>query len=179
MSPKLSECTDGDAHGWICGRATHIRDQLGPDNPIIVSSGGIGGDFSHGCTFIAAATGCPALDAIAVHRYASVPGNWAASADGWVGQAGGKLVYLEEWGINAANNDRGTAFPSETADMNSVGLPSLYWQIILPDVEGCEYDPAEDTGDHFGIPYDSGVDIAGPMHEAAQSVALQDWAGII
>lgn len=179
MSPKLSKCTSGDTHGWICGRATHIRSELGADNPIIVTSGGIGGDFSHGCTFIEAATSCTALDAIAVHRYASVPGNWAASVDGWVEQAGGKLVYLEEWGINAASYDQSEAFPSETADMNSVGLPSLYWQIILPDVKGCEYDPAEDSGDQFGIAYDSGVDLSGSMKQASNSEALQNWAGII
>ncbi|KAG8162131.1 hypothetical protein KVR01_007896 [Diaporthe batatas] len=32
-----------------------MRDQLGRDNPIIITSGGIGGDFSHGCTFVEAA----------------------------------------------------------------------------------------------------------------------------
>lgn len=179
MSPKLSECTGGDAHGWICGRATHMRDQLGEGSPIIITSGGIGGDFSHGCTFVEAAVNCPALDAIAIHRYASVPGYWAASADGWVAQAGGKLVYLEEWGIDASKYDRSAAFPSEAADMNSVGLPSLYWQIIPPAVEGCEYDPAKDSGDPFGIVYGSGVDLEGPLHEAAQSPALQNWAGIV
>lgn len=179
MSPKLSECTGGDKHGWICGRAKHMREQLGKNNPIIITSGGIGGDFSHGCTFIEAATSCAALDAIAVHRYASVPGNWAASARDWIAKAGGKLVYLEEWGINAAKYDRSKAFPSETADMNSVAFPALYWQIILPDVKGCEYDPAKDSGDQFGIVYNSGVDLSGPMHKAAQSTALQDWSGIV
>lgn len=179
MSPKPAECTGGDVHDWICGRATHLRTELGIDNPIIVTSGGIGGDFSHGCTFITAATSCAALDAIAVHRYASVPGNWAAIAATWVAEAGGKLVYLEEWGINAAKYDQATAFSSETAEMNSVGLPSMYWQIILPDVAGCEYDPALDSGDQFGIVYDSGVDLSGPMHHASQSVAIQDWSGIV
>lgn len=156
-----------------------MRNELGADNPIIVSSSGIGGDYSHGCTFITAATSCAALDAIAVHRYASVPGNWAASAESWVEEAGGKLVYLEEWGINAAKYDQSTAFPSEAADMNSVGLPSLYWEIILPDVAGCEYESAEDAGDPFGIAYDSGVDLSGPMHQASESVALQNWTGIV
>lgn len=179
MTPKLDVCTGGDAKGWICGRATHLRNELGADNPIFVTSGGIGGDFSHGCTFIEAATSCGALDAIAVHRYASVPGNWAASAQGWVGEAGGKLVYLEEWGVDKASYDQSAAFPSETAEMNSVGLPSMYWQVILPDVAGCAYDPAQDSGDHFGIALDSGVDVSGPMHQAAQSKALQDWTGVI
>lgn len=148
-----------------------MRIELGANNPIFITSGGIGGDFSPGCTFIIAAVSCAALDAIAVHRYASVPGNWAANADMWIDEAGGKLAYVEEWGINATSCDRSTAFPSENADLNSAGLPSLHWEIILPDVSGCSCDAAEDTGDSFSIVYDSGVEIAGPMQQAAGSVA--------
>lgn len=179
MTAKLSECTGGDANGWLCGRATHMRSELGADNPIIITSGGIGGDFSHDCSFIAAATSCEALDALAVHRYASVPGAWAGSAKGWVENANGKLVYLEEWGINAASYDQSTAFPSETADMNSIGFPSLYWEIILPAVADCPYTAAGDSGDQFGIVYNSGVDLAGPMAKAAGTPALQNWPGIV
>lgn len=177
MVAKVAECTDGDVDGWICGRATHLRTELDTvaNNPILVTSGGIGGDYSHGCNFIAAATNCTALDAIAVHRYASVPGYWADNAVNWVAEAGGKLVYLEEWGINAASYNQTTAFASETADMNSVGFPSLYWEIILPPVAACPYDAATDSGDQFGIPYDSGIDLAGPMHQAAKTPALQNW----
>lgn len=176
MTAKTSVCTDGDVHNWVCGRATHMRDELGADNPILVISGGIGGDYSHDCTFISTAVDCDALDAIAIHRYASVPGNWAPSADSWVSKANGKLVFVEEWGINAASYDQSSAFTSETADFNSVGLPNMYWQIILPAVEGCEYDAASDSGDQFGIVYNnSGVDISGAMYDASSSDALQDW----
>lgn len=148
--------------------------------PIITTSGSIDGDFSHGCTFVEAATSCAALDAIAVHRYASVPGDWSELAHGWVDEAGGgKLVYVEEWGINAANYDQSAAFPGEVADMNSVGLPGLYWDFILPAASGCPYEAAADSGDQFGIVYDSGTDLAGPMGDAAESEALQDWGGII
>lgn len=183
MTSYLDACTGDDAQGWLCGRATHLRGELGADSPILVTSGGIGGDYSHGCTFMAAATGCAALDAIAMHRYAAVPGGWSTSAPGWVEEASGagsgdKLVYLEEWGVDKASYDQASAFPSEAADMNSVGLPSLYWQIILPDVAGCAYDPATDSGDHFGIALDAGVDIAGPMHQAGESKALQDWSAV-
>ncbi|GKT42263.1 uncharacterized protein ColSpa_02444 [Colletotrichum spaethianum] len=92
-----------DAQGRLCGRATHLRDELGPDNPILVSTGGVGGDFSHGCTFVIAVTECPAVDAISVYRFASVPGNWDLVLDGWLDQANDKLVYLEEWGIDSSN----------------------------------------------------------------------------
>jgi mannan endo-1,4-beta-mannosidase len=179
MTANITECTDGDQHDWICGRATHIRSELGADNSIIVASGGIGGDYSHGCTFISKATECSALDAIAIHRYASVPGNWASSANSWASQANNKLIYVEEWGINAASYDQSSAFPSEVENMNSVGLPSLYWEFILPSVSACPYTAAEDSGDQFGIVYNSGVDISGPMHEATESTALQDWSSII
>ncbi|KAF3012198.1 hypothetical protein E8E14_008350 [Neopestalotiopsis sp. 37M] len=179
MTANTTECTNNDQHGWICGRATHMREQLGAENPIIIASGGIGGDYSHDCTFIAAATDCDALDAIALHRYASVPGYWASNAETWLGQANDKLIYVEEWGINAANYDQSSAFPSEVEDMNSVGLPSLYWQLILPDSEACPYSAANDSGDHFGIVYNSGVNISGPFSEATASPALQDWSDII
>ncbi|KAH8660553.1 hypothetical protein BX600DRAFT_438766 [Xylariales sp. PMI_506] len=163
-----------DAYDWICGRATHIRDELGAGNPIIVSSGGIGGDYSHDCTFISKATNCSALDAIAIHRYASVLGKWAESADGWVGQANGKLIYVEEWGINAASYDQSGGFPSEAENMNFVGLPSLYWQFILPAASVCPYTASSDSGDQFGIVYDSGLDLSGPMSDATSSNSLQD-----
>jgi mannan endo-1,4-beta-mannosidase len=178
MTANTTECTN-DQYDWICGRATHMRDRLGAKNPIIVSSGGIGGDYSHGCTFISKATDCSALDAIAIHRYASVPGYWASNANNWISQANNKLIYLEEWGINAANYNQSSAFPSEVEDMNSIGLPSLYWEFILPNVTGCPYSAAADSGDQFGIVYNSGVNLSGPMWEATRSTALQDWSSII
>lgn len=178
MTPDPSVCQGGDAQGWLCGRATHLRDELGPDSPIIVSTGGVGGDFSHQCTFVAAVTQCDAVDAISVHRYASVPGNWDLVLDDWLTQANGKLVYLEEWGIDASRYDRATAFPQEVRTMNSVGFPSMYWQILPAAVDECPYDPAND-GDPFGIFTDSNVDLAGPMNAATEVTAAQDWTGII
>lgn len=178
MVAKASECTNGDVYNWVCGRATHMRDELGADNPIKVISGGIGGDYSHGCTFLSTAVQCDALDVIAIHRYASVPGYWASNSESWVSQANGKLVFVEEWGINAASYNQSSAFPSETADFNSVGLPNLYWEIILPDVQQCKYHAVTDTGDQFGIVYNSGVNVSGAMHEASKSDALQDWRSI-
>lgn len=179
MTANTTACTNNDERGWLCGRATHLRSELGADNPIIVSSGGIGGDYSHDCTFISAATECGALDAIAVHRYASVPGYWASNAETWLGQANGKLIYVEEWGINAASYDQSSAFQSEVEDMNSVGLPSLYWELILPASTACPYNAADDSGDQFGIVYSSGVNLSGPISEATKSAALQDWSAII
>lgn len=179
MTPDPSVCRGGDAQGWLCGRATHLRNELGSDSPIIVSTGGVGGDFSHECTFVPAVTQCDAVDAISVHRYASVPGKWDLVLDGWLDQANGKLVYLEEWGIDSSTYDQAAAFPQEVGAMNSVGLPSMYWQILPPAVEECPYDPVEDEGDHFGIFTDSNVDLAGPMHDATGVPAAQDWTGIV
>ncbi|KAK7913811.1 hypothetical protein PG985_011514 [Apiospora marii] len=179
FAANTSACTINDARNWACGRATHLRAELGHDNRMVVASGGLGGDFSHGCTFMASAMSCDALDAVAVHRYASVPGKWNASAADWVTQARGKLVFVEEWGIDASKYDQGAAFPAEAADFNSVGLPALYWQFILPSVAQCPYTAAGDSGDHFGIVYDSGVDLSGPMQQARKSEALQDWTGIV
>lgn len=64
MTTKTSECTSGDTHGWACGRARHIRQVLGADNPIKVATGGFGGDIVHGCNFMEAATKCDAIDLI-------------------------------------------------------------------------------------------------------------------
>ncbi|KAK8121661.1 hypothetical protein PG984_010331 [Apiospora sp. TS-2023a] len=179
FAANTSACTNNDAQNWACGRATHIRGELGADNPILVVSGGLGGDYSHGCTFMPSAMACAALDAVAVHRYASVPGKWSASAADWVNQAGGKLVFVEEWGIDASKYDQTATFPTEAADFNSVGLPALYWQFILPSVAQCPYTAAGDSGDHFGIVYSSGVDLAGAMQQARKSKALQDWTAVI
>lgn len=179
MTPDPSVCQGGDTQGWLCGRATHLRNELGPDNPIIVSTGGVGGDISHDCTFVPAVTECDAVDAISVHRYASVPGYWEYALPTWLDEANGKLVYLEEWGIDTSVYNQAEAFPSEVRVMNSVGLPGIYWQILPPVVEGCPYDPAEDEGDHFGIFTDSGVDLCGPMKEATEVTAAQDWSGIV
>ncbi|KAK8091849.1 hypothetical protein PG997_002210 [Apiospora hydei] len=179
FTANTSACTSNDAHDWACGRATHLRAELGPHNPQLVASGGLGGDYSHGCTFMARAMTCAAFDAVAVHRYASVPGQWNASAASWVSQARGKLVFVEEWGIDAARYDQAAAFPSEAASFNAVGLPALYWQFLLPSVAQCPYTAAGDAGDHFGIVYDSGVDLAGPMRQARESEPLQDWGSII
>ncbi|KAK1980448.1 hypothetical protein LZ30DRAFT_795442 [Colletotrichum cereale] len=38
MTPDPSACQGDDAQGRLCGRATHLRDELGPDNPILVST---------------------------------------------------------------------------------------------------------------------------------------------
>lgn len=179
MTPSASHCSNNDPHGWFCGRATHLRSELGSNSPILISTGGAGGDYSHGCTFLSAITSCPAVDAISIHRYASVPGNWKGSTGGWISQAKGKKVFVEEWGIDATKYARNSAFPSEVRDMNAAGLPGLYWQILPPVSGGCSYDPKTDNGDHFGIFTDGSVDLASPIKEAASSTGAQDWKGSV
>lgn len=180
MDSGDSHCENNDPYGWACGRAQKLKSLLGSNTQTLVTTGGLGGDISHGCTFNTAVTHCDAIDAIAVHRYASVPGHWSSALPDWISQANGKKVYLEEWGIDASKYDQTSAFVSEVEDMNSVGLPSLYWQILPPGEGSCAgYDPKTDNDDHFGIFQDSGTDLAGPMNGAAGVQAAQDWTGSV
>ncbi|KAH7150925.1 glycoside hydrolase superfamily [Fusarium sp. MPI-SDFR-AT-0072] len=174
MTPGPSNCKNGDPSGWACGRATFMRN-AGLDSHILISTGGLGGDLSHGCTFLPAVTQCKAIDAISVHRYASVPGKWSANLPNWLNQANGKKVYLEEWGVDSQKYDQKSAFVSEMNDMNSAGLPNLYWQLLPPSSGGCSYNPKNDAGDPFGIYTNSGVNLSGPINGATSSGAAQDW----
>jgi len=177
-SASLTYCQNGDTAGWSCGRATHIRNS-GLSSNILVSTGGLGGDISHGCTFKPAVVNCAAIDAISVHRYASVPGQWAANEASWVKEANGKKVFLEEWGIDSSKYSQANTFASEVGTMNQAGLPHVYWQILPPANGGCSYDPKNDSGDHFGIFTNSGVNLAGPLNGATAVNAAQDWTGSI
>lgn len=179
MTPSASNCKNGDPHGWACGRARHLRSLLGSNTGTLVSTGGLGGDISHSCTFLDAVTKCDAVDAISVHRYASVPGQWSNALPGWINQSNGKKVYIEEWGIDASKYDQKSAFVSEVNNMNSVGLPGMYWQILPPATSGCSYNPSQDSGDKFGIFYNSGVNLAGPINGATGVKAAQDWTGSV
>ena len=65
FAPKTAECEYSDASSWPCGRAQTMRTTLGTDSPIKISTGGLGGDFSHGCTFQAASMSCAEIDLVA------------------------------------------------------------------------------------------------------------------
>ncbi|EMD63969.1 glycoside hydrolase family 5 protein [Bipolaris sorokiniana ND90Pr] len=160
MTPGPSQCQNGDPAGWMCGRARHMR-IAGLESRILVSTGGLGGDISHGYTFLPAVTQCDAISAISIQRYASVPAN-------------GKKVYLEELGIDSQKYDQRSAFVPEVINMDSVGLPHLYWQLLPPSTGNCNYDPKQDSGDPFGIYTNSGVNLAGPINAATSSGAAQD-----
>ncbi|KAI2785104.1 glycoside hydrolase family 5 protein [Daldinia loculata] len=181
MSPDLSVCKNNDQKNWLCGRAKKFRNVLGANNKIQIATGGIGGDISHDCTFIEAAAQCPEIDLIAIHRYAGSqsnnPGQWSGGAKKWVQQAGGKLIFVEEWGVNTAANSAKSELPAQANDINKVGLPNLYWQ-FLPK-KACSYDPRQDSGDHFGIFVEGDVDIASVVKGASDANALQDWSKVI
>lgn len=177
FSSKTEECTYATAQSWACGRAATLRDALGAQNPIKIGTGGLGGDISHGCTFIKSAMDCPQIDMVSVHRYAGPEaqnhGQWANSYASWLGQTNGKLVYVEEWGINTTRYDIKSEFQDNTADMNAGGLPWLYWQ-ILPEKK-CDVQ----DGDPFGFYINSGVDVAGAVKGASSATSKQDWSGIV
>ncbi|KAI0975228.1 glycoside hydrolase [Xylaria arbuscula] len=183
MSTKTSECTSGAGAAWVCGRAQHIRSVLGDDSPIKISSGGIGGDISKGCNFMDAAVNCAELDLIAIHRYAgseaSNPNEWSGAASGYVSSAKNKLVYVEEWGVRQYQGaaDPAVEYPAQANDMNKVGLPWVYWQIVP--AETCSYDPKNDGDDSFSIFQGSNVDVASAMKAASSATGLQDWTGIV
>ncbi|OTA60675.1 glycoside hydrolase family 5 protein [Hypoxylon sp. EC38] len=181
MSPDNSVCKSNDSKGWLCGRAKKFRSVLGVNNKIQIATGGIGGDISHDCTFIKAATQCKEIDLIAVHRYGgsegSNPGQWSGSAKQWISQSGGKLVFIEEWGVNTGSNNPRTELPAQANDINKAGVPNLYWQ-FLPK-KTCSYDPSKDSGDKYGIFVESDTDIAAVMKGASNANAAQDWSKIM
>ncbi|CAM1502502.1 Fc.00g044860.m01.CDS01 [Cosmosporella sp. VM-42] len=172
-----SKCTYSNTQAWACGRAATLRSILGANNRIKIASGGLGGDISHGCTFMSSAMTCPQLDIVSVHRYAgpegSNPNQWANSYKSWRSQANGKLVQLEEWGVDTTKYNAKTEFPANTKDMNSAGLPWLYW-MYLP-TKKCN---VQDT-DQFPFYIDSGVPIAEQMKAANSASCPQDWSEIV
>ncbi|KAI0379660.1 glycoside hydrolase family 5 protein [Hypomontagnella monticulosa] len=179
MSPDTSVCKNNDKSGWLCGRAKKFRQVLGADNKIQIATGGIGGDISHECTFIKAATSCAEIDLMAVHRYGgsegSNPNQWANSAKGWLQQSGGKLVFVEEWGVNTGSSNPKTELPAQANDLNKAGVPNLYW---FPK-KTCSYDPSKDSGDKFGIFVEGDTDIAAVMKGASNAKAAQDWSKVM
>ncbi|KAI1097294.1 glycoside hydrolase family 5 protein [Jackrogersella minutella] len=181
MSADTSVCKNNDQKGWLCGRAKKFRSILGAGNKIQIATGGVGGDISHDCTFMKAATQCAEVDLIAVHRYggsqSSNPGQWSGAAKQWVQEAGGKLVFVEEWGVNTGSNNPKTELPAQANDINKVGLPNLYWQ-FLPK-KTCSYDPSQDSGDMFGIFVQSDTNITAVMKGASNANALQDWSEVV
>lgn len=112
-----------------------------------------------------------------VHRYAGAqsdsPGQWAGQFSDWQDQANGKLVNLEEWGVDTGKLDPSSEFPANTKDMNSAGLPWIYWQ-LLPS-KTCD---VEDD-DPFGFFIDSGVPYEAELKAASEADCPQSWSGIV
>lgn len=65
FASKTEECHYSSAQSWACGRAKALRAELGGYNPIKIATGGLGGDISHGCTFLESAMNCPQIDMVA------------------------------------------------------------------------------------------------------------------
>ncbi|KAK5989661.1 hypothetical protein PT974_07916 [Cladobotryum mycophilum] len=172
-----SKCQYATAGTWACGRAQTMRTALGKNNKIKIATGGFGGDISHGCTFLSAAMTCADIDIVSVHRYAGLEGNnqnqWTNSYKGWISQAKGKLVHLEEWGVPVDKISPTTEFPANTHDMNSAGLPWSYWQLL----------PAKTCGnggaDEYGFYVNQGVDWASQIKAANNANCQQDWNGLV
>lgn len=167
-------CKGDDQAGWLCGRAQHMRQELG-SSAIKIGTGGIGGDDSKGCTMMQAALDCDAIDMISVHRYAGNeasgqnPDEWSNELKSYLGKTE-KLLYVEEFGSQTTQSDQSQEYPLQTSDINSVGVPFLYWQ-LLPKQQ-CQFDCG---GDCNGIFVDNGnIDLGKPIQAAAGEGAAQD-----
>lgn len=113
-----------------------------------------------------------------MHRYAgpesSNPDQWSNSYKGWQSQANGKLVFLEEWGVNTQQYNTADEFRSNSQDMNNAGLPWIYW-MLLPS-KRC------DSGDSDPFPFyidQGGVPVAEQVKGASNADSPQNWKGIV
>lgn len=183
MCADTTLCKNNDEAKWLCDIALAMRISLGGQNPIKIASGGIGGDESHGCTTIQAATSCGQIDIIAAHKYAGLQANnpvqWSGNIASWLSKSNGKLVFIEEWGVDAARSYQPDEFKAQAADINVGGVPNLYWQFLAPQNSACPYDPKTDSGDHFGIFVKGAADIGGVVAKANAATAKQDWSRIV
>ncbi|KAI1813737.1 glycoside hydrolase family 5 protein [Poronia punctata] len=183
MCADTSICQNNDESGWLCDIALSMRESLGGNNSIKIATGGIGGDESHGCTVIDAATSCGQIDIIAAHKYAGLQadngGQWSGSAANWLEKAGDKLVMVEEWGVDATAAYQPDEFAAQAADIDAGGVPSLYWQFLAAQNPDCPYDPKSDSGDHFGIFVEGDADIGSVVGKSNAAAAKQDWSPIL
>ncbi|KAI5124677.1 hypothetical protein M0805_004285 [Coniferiporia weirii] len=164
-----------DNQSWQCDRATTIKNELGDNSGILVTTGGeswlsesVQSDW----------LSCDALDVISIHAYGV--GDLETSAiQTYVSQAqsAGKKLLFQEWGscyYTTSNNDCPTGDVLDTSTRNSniqtwasqitaAGVPWLYWQ-VLPNA-----DP------HYGTDYEIGVDVDASWDtlKAASLAALQ------
>lgn len=96
------------------------------------------------------------------------------SYNGWLSKANGKLVILEEWGVNTQQYNTVDEFRSNSQDMNSAGLPWIYWMLLLS--------KRRDAGDSdvflFYIDQD-GVPVAEQVQAASNADSPQNWNGIV
>ncbi|KAH9923009.1 glycoside hydrolase [Amylocystis lapponica] len=163
---------------WQCGRATTIKNQLGDNSGILVTTGG---ESWLSESVQEAFLDCPALDIISIHAYG--PGDLTVNAlKPYVQKAQnkGKKLLLEEWGacyFNTGNNDCPTGGKLDTNTRNNniknwaaaiaeAGIPWLYWQVI----------PNGDP--HSGFDYEVGLNDAswGTLKQAALDTAKANSA---
>jgi mannan endo-1,4-beta-mannosidase len=119
-------------NGWLCNMAEYMRSELGSTNQIKIVSGGFGGGTTS-YNLESPATGCAALDVIALHGYQS-ESSWANYIPSAINNANGKLVIVEEWGVGSGVS---TSQWSTTCNLfNSHGVPwvsrqsSLSWNTV-------------------------------------------------
>ncbi|KAI1319399.1 hypothetical protein F5Y16DRAFT_102736 [Xylariaceae sp. FL0255] len=167
----------------MCDVALSFRESLGGENPIKITTGGAGGDDSHGCTTMSAATNCGQIDVIAAHKYggpeSSNADQWTNSVNNWYSKVNGKLLFIEEWGANQALASAVTDWPAQADDIINSGVPNVYWQLVPAENSACPYNPATDSGDEYSIFVNGNVNVGSIVAKANAASAKQDWSAIV
>ncbi|KAF2014714.1 glycoside hydrolase family 5 protein [Aaosphaeria arxii CBS 175.79] len=180
---QIAKLQANDPDDWLCGRAGKIRELLGY-SPIKVSTGGVGGSqycCDHEFNLLEKALQCDALDIMSVHGYMSKASDWAYFITGDKstlrdGNAAGKLVMVEEWGVSV---DFEEDFDTQVQVFNDAGVPWLYWQVV-PGLDGSQPGAPSSCGyDSFEIGVNSPKgDVASAVAAANAAIANQTWSGI-
>ncbi|GFP59156.1 probable mannan endo-1,4-beta-mannosidase F [Trichoderma asperellum] len=171
-----SDGANNDPSNWLCNRAANFKKYISDSN-IKVATGGIGGDQSHGYNMLPKALSCSSIDLMSVHAYVGSASTWGSIMPGFEASAAAnnKLVYVEEWGV-------ATSYPSDfndqSAALNSIAYPWLYWQMIPGDdgTESCNSGCC--TGyDGFEIGFNSGKgNLQYAISQANTKTTKQDWS---
>ncbi|MCJ1440647.1 MAG: hypothetical protein MMC23_001133 [Stictis urceolatum] len=172
-----------DPSDWLCGRAGNMKKNMGGSNStggVLLATGGIGGDQSHGYNLMDKAVQCDAIDIISIHGYVSTANFWTGflpNSEQTVAAAGKKL-FVEEWGVSTSYQDD---FDKQGAAITATGTPYTYWQMIpgSDDANNCQSGCC--TGfDGFEVGFNSSK---GNLEQAIKSAnaqqATQDWSGVI
>lgn len=124
MIASKSLLEQNDPSGWLCARASKMRNILG-SSTVQVSTGGIGGSqySGHEYNLLPAALDCSDIDMLAIHAYMSTEVQWTPYVPklSQTANDSGKLAFIEEWGVGTDSSDDSIA--KQAALFNQHGVP--------------------------------------------------------